>query len=227
MRTQLEQQYPGRGLASIPVIYNSIDTATFTPSSDQKQARFESNVVLYTGRLLANKGITTIVQAMPKVIQANPDAFFLFIGPGDSTVFQKMLTYQGVSDKNYRFLGYLKSVKDLIKYYQSCGVYLAPTLYENLPIRILEAMSCEAPVVATNICGIPEIITSGEHGFLISQSSTQDLTSSICTLLENPQLRRKLGYQARKRIEETFSWKPNIAKIVKVYEKILEHSARS
>ena len=122
--------------------------------------------------------------------------------------------------KSFSFLGYFKESQDLAKYYQTCSIYLAPTLYETLGIRILEAMACEAPVVASNICAIPEIIQSDKNGILVSPRSSEDLASAICRLLEDSRLQRKIGLEARKTVETRFSWEVNVMRMFELYKKI-------
>jgi len=223
MCKQLEEQYPGRGFSSMPVIYNSIDIERFS-SRSKSVKKVQSNMVLFTGRLVAEKGVRYIIEAIPRVLSEYPETLFTFIGPGDFSEYWKMLKKKEISESNFSFIGYLKESSDLVDFYRACDIYLAPTLYENLPIRVLEAMACEAPVIASNVCGIPEIIKSGENGLLIPPRSTEDLASTICHLLGDKNLRHKLGCNARRTVEKKFSWDTNIAHMVRVYESILRHA---
>ena len=218
-RKQIQKQYPGKGLSSIPVIYNSVDPKHFLrrPKSFNHSSQ---DTVLFTGRLAAIKGIRFIIKAIPKVISEHSKTRFVFIGPGDPTPYKNMLRRAGVSEKNFSFLGYFKESQDLAKYYQTCSIYLAPTLYETLGIRILEAMACEAPVVASNICAIPEIIQSDKNGILVSPRSSEDLASAICRLLEDSRLQRKIGLEARNTVETRFSWEVNVMRMFELYKKI-------
>jgi len=214
------KQYPKIDPSSISVIYNSVDTEKFSPS--RSKSLLEKDIVLFTGRLIAAKGIKYLVEAIPKVLRENPNTLFVFIGPGNSLPYRRRLKELGVPEKNLMFVGYLKESSDLVEYYRASSVFVAPTLYENLPIRVLEAMACGVPVIASNVCAIPEVIDNGVNGILIQPGSIDELADVICCLLGDPGLRRKIGNNARKTVLEKFNWKVNAIKTVKVYQQILD-----
>jgi glycosyltransferase involved in cell wall biosynthesis len=220
MREQIVKQYPKIDSSSISVIYNSVDIEKFSPGRSRSPP--ERDVILFTGRLIATKGIRYLVEAMPKVLREYPDALFIFIGPGNSLPYQRRLRELGIPEKNFMFLGYLKESSDLVEYYRSSSVFVAPTLYENLPIRVLEAMACGVPVVASNVCAIPEAIDNGINGILIQPGSIDELSDAICRLLGDPSLRQKMGDNARRTVLEKFNWKINAIKTVEVYQQILD-----
>jgi len=220
MKEQIVKQYPKIDSSSISVIYNSVDTDRFSPG--RSGDLLERDVILFTGRLIAAKGIRYLVEAMPKVLQEYSDALFIFIGAGNSLPYRRRLGELGIPEKNFMFLGYLKESNDLVKYYRSSSVFVAPTLYENLPIRVLEAMACGVPVVASNVCAIPEAIDNGVNGILIQPGSIDELADAICRLLGDPSLRQKMGINARKTVLEKFDWNLNAAKTAEMYRQILD-----
>jgi len=218
MKCQLRRQNMIRD-SSVFVIHNSVDTKLFSPYMKRKPPK--GNLILFTGRIIAAKGIKYLVEAIPKVLREYPDTFFMFIGAGDSSPYRRQLKAMGISKRNFAFLGYLKERSELIKYYRASSVYVAPTFYENLPIRVLEAMACGVPVVASNVCAVPEAIDNCVNGILIPPGSTDDLVDAICWLLSDSNLRRKMGNNARKTILEKFDWNLNVIRTVEVYKKIL------
>jgi glycosyltransferase involved in cell wall biosynthesis len=220
MTKQLWKGYPGISHSPISIIHNSVDTELFSPSSKRKNG--ERDIVLFTGRIIAAKGINYLVEAIPEVLKEYPDTLFTFIGAGDTLPYKRRLKHMGISENNFEFLGYLKERKQLIDYYRDCSVYVAPTtLWENLPIRVLEAMACGAPVVASNVCAIPEAIDNSNNGILISQGSIDELASSICRLLGEPNLRQRIGANARKTALEKFDYDINAMRTAKFYNEIL------
>jgi glycosyltransferase involved in cell wall biosynthesis len=220
MTKQLWRDYPGISHSPISIIHNSVDTELFSPSNKRKHD--DRDIVLFTGRIIAAKGINYLVDAIPKVLKEHPDTLFTFIGAGDSEPYEKRLKQTGVSDNNFEFLGYLKDRNDLIDYYRDCSVYVAPTtLWENLPIRVLEAMSCGAPVVASEVCAIPEAIDNSINGILITQGSIDELAGSICDLISDPSLRKRIGDNARKTALDKFDYKINALRTAKVYDEII------
>jgi glycosyltransferase involved in cell wall biosynthesis len=220
MKRQLRNQYLKVNYCPIFVTHNSVDTKLFSPSKEEKPPG--RDIILFTGRMIAAKGIRYLVEAIPRVLREYPEALFVFIGSGNYLPYQRWLKDMGISEKNFAFLGYLKTWNELIKYYRACSIYVAPTtLWENLPIRVLEAMACGAPVIASNICALPEVIDSGLDGILIPSGSVSELADSICTLLSDRSLRRNIGDNARKKILKKFDWNVNAIRTVEVYESIL------
>jgi len=216
MKWQLQQRFPNLRDSSIRVIPNSVDTEFFTPGKED-----EKPVVLFTGRLIAAKGPTYLVDSVPRILRSYPDAVFIFIGPGDSAPYETRLRRLGVPRSNFQFLGYLKDRRDLLEYYRKCTLFVAPTLYENLPIRILEAMACARPVVATDVCAIPEVVTSELNGILVSPRSTKALGNAICSLLGRPDRRTEIGRIARQTVIDRYDWSRNAQKTYLFYEEVL------
>ena len=222
MKEQVLKRYPKINSNSISVIYNSVDPKEFYPKIENYD--FKNKMILFTGRLTAAKGIGYIVEAIPRVLKEHPDAHFIFIGAGNSVPFKRRLSKMGISKNKFKFLGYVKEKRELIEYYRNSSVYLAPTLYENLPIRVLEALACGVPAVASNICAIPEIIKNGVNGILIKPGSVEELVEAVIFLLSNPNLSKKIGKNGRKTVLKKFNWDINVTKIVDYYQKILELS---
>ena len=115
----------------------------------------------------------------------------------------------------------MKDRTDLLDYYRRCAVFVAPTLYENLPIRILEAMACARPVVATGVCAIPEVITSERSAILVPPGSSEALGDAICSLLRDPERRMEIGRRARQTVVDRYDWSHNAKKTFMFYEEIL------
>lgn len=242
MKRQIIKQYPRINPANVYTVYNSVDTRLFSPAkrklrekraNDQRfgqnkqseNLEFGSdNTVLFTGRLIAAKGINYLVEAVPEVLKNYPDTTFVFIGAGNYTPYQKRLKQLGIDERNFCFVGYVKQTNDLIQYYRNSTVYLAPTLYENLPIRILEAMACGAPVVASDVNAVSEVIDDGFNGLLIKPGSVGDLTNAICQLLGDSRLREKMSYNARNTVIEKFDLRINASKTQDIYRHVLENS---
>ena len=105
MKEKISCQFPELASSFVSVIPNSIDVNQFSPSKARKNDR---KIVLFTGRLIAAKGIGILVEAIPKILEKHPDAVFVFIGAGNSKPYIDRLKELGVSKRNFEFLGYLK-----------------------------------------------------------------------------------------------------------------------
>jgi len=222
MKEKIIRLYPKlRG--RVHVAHNAIDTEFWRRNKDYENKRDElgvENIILYVGRLLALKGVRDIIKAMPRIIKESQDTLFMFIGPGNRCIYTKMLDKMGLPRHNYVFLGY-KSRDELLKYYNMATVFILPSYSENMPMTLLEAMSCSLPVIATKVGGIPEVIDHNVDGILINPGSIDELVHSLIYLIQDKSLRIKLGFYARKKMEERFCWNKIIPKIIEVYERAI------
>lgn len=224
MKEQLLRYNPKLRKQRIYVIHNAVDTRFFSPASIAPKVGIteDKEIILFTGRLIAAKGVHVLVRAIPKILKEYKNAFFLFIGPGNPEPFIRELEKKNIPRSNYKFLGYVKHREELVYYYRVADIFVAPTFYENLPTRILEAMSCAVPVVATKVCAIPEAVDNYVNGILVSPGSVHELANAIIYLLENYNLRKKMGQNARNKVLEKFDWNNAAYKTAKVYKDIIE-----
>ncbi|MEM2741859.1 MAG: glycosyltransferase family 4 protein, partial [Nitrososphaeria archaeon] len=107
--------------------------------------------------------------------------------------------------------------------YQRSSIFVLPSLKEALPMSILESLACGTPVVATTVGGIPEIIRNNENGILVPQNDEKKLAEAIDYLLQNKDVRVRLGQNGRKNIVERFSYRSSIKKLLKIYQKMLRY----
>lgn len=140
------------------------------------------------------KGMADLAEAFLKyVTQKMPEA--LLAVAGESFI---------PNHPNVRPLG-LVSLDRLPELLSAADVYVLPTLADNLPYTILEAMGCGIPVVATKVGGIPEQIVDGETGYLIDPARPEELAAAILKILGDPQRAKVMGMNGRARAEAAFS----------------------
>lgn len=112
------------------------------------------------------------------------------------------------------------STEDLVREYNECSVYFNSSTLSPIPMSLLEAMSCGCAVVSTATCMIPEVIEHGVNGFI--SNDEDDLRNYIDTLLNDEDLRKTVGENARKTIEEKFSIEKFVDSWNKVFDEIYE-----
>ncbi|MDW7977463.1 MAG: glycosyltransferase, partial [Candidatus Caldarchaeum sp.] len=93
---------------------------------------------------------------------------------------------------------------------------------EGIPRALLEAMACEAPIVATKVSGIPEAVIHGETGLLVARQNIDGLAMAIETLLEDEKLAKRLARQGRKKVVEEFSHDVVIPQIASLLKQVCE-----
>lgn len=118
-------------------------------------------------------------------------------------------------------LGKLKTEDKILMAYNSADVYVAPSLEDNLPNTIMEAMACGVPVVAFNVGGIPDMIDHMQNGILAEIKSSEDLAKGINLLLEDKELREKFSAASREKVVNNFNQKLVAEKYLEVYKSIL------
>jgi glycosyltransferase involved in cell wall biosynthesis len=120
--------------------------------------------------------------------------------------------------KNVLFLGKQDNVPDIMA---CASVLLLPSELESFGLVALEAMSCEVPVIATNVGGLPEVVVPGETGFLAALGDTDAMADSALQIVRNPHLKKKMGKAGRKRAVEIFGKDKIVPQYEKYYESIL------
>jgi glycosyltransferase involved in cell wall biosynthesis len=213
------QELSGYGLNpnGVDVIWNGVDEAVFVPALNKNEDKY----ILYTGRLSARKGLFDLVECGRYVCNEYPDLKFIILGKGELLdKLKARVDDLGLKDK-FIFTGFVNS-ENLIRLYQNATIFVLPSHYEGLPTTLLEAMSCRLPVVATYISGNVDVIENGKNGILIPPKSPQKMAEAISILLEDEELKKKLGENARKTIEQRFTWDIICNNILKCYTTALE-----
>jgi len=98
-------------------------------------------------------------------------------------------------------------------------VFVLPSYAEALPMAMLEAMAQALPVICTRVGAIDEAVTDGVEGFLIGPGDVDALAQRMATLAGDPQLRRRMGRAARRRVERQFSLETMVDRLAVIYER--------
>jgi glycosyltransferase involved in cell wall biosynthesis len=198
------------------IIHNGIDLNAFHPKKEHISTK---HVVLFAGRIIALKGIETIIKAIPLVLKQYPQTLFIFAGAGRCDPYKKMLSRLDVPSPNYRFIKV--PYGNMPGLYQQSDIFVLPSYMESCPMSILEASASGVPVIATNVGDIPNLVDDGKTGFLFSPGDWLTLASLLKLLLEDEGLCASLGTAGRKKIENDFSINMLGIKTLDVYKKIL------
>ena len=117
------------------------------------------------------------------------------------------------------YLGWIDAKKK-DKYLRKCNIFVLPTYFEGLPMSLLEGMAYGCACVATEVGGIPQVMTDGEEGMMIAPKDVQDLKRAVSKLMQSQELQRKLGTNARKRVEENFEITKSVHRLLEIYKEI-------
>lgn len=182
---------------------------SFSPAQKTREAvRAElglssSDVVgIIVARIDHLKGHDTLLHAAVMLQKKAAPFILLLAGDGAERNNREQMA-QELGLKNVRFLGFRSDVPDLLA---ASDFFVLPSLTEGLPLSILEAMSHGLPTVATDVGGIPELITNGQEGFLVPVNDPALLAQAIETVIRNPALRDEIGAKAHRKAETEFSF---------------------
>jgi len=221
-------------LETVATIGNGIDTDRFDPARIAPGRRAElrrsldlpegAPVIGIVARMVREKGIFELAEAVARIAPALPDVRVLWIGGAlpsdrdDSTrAFRERLGELGIAER-FRFTGFRDDVPELMSL---CTAYTLPSYREGMPRSIIEAMAMALPVVATNIRGCREEVLDGVTGFLVPPRDASALADRLARLLSRPDEARKMGEAARRRAVEQFDYRLVLERQWKVYEKLM------
>lgn len=209
----------------ICVIHNAVEVASFDRST-LPQELTESNkasttpLVLTVARLDKQKGYNYLIRAARVV----PEATFAIVGDGpERSVLEDQVRELGLKDR-VLFFGFRN---DIPNWLSACHVFVLPSLYEGLPIAILEAMAAGKPVIATDIPENREVITHGMNGWLVPPQNPDALATALRAMLADPALAQRLGLAGRNTVSQRFSIRNMICQITDVYGECLGGQPRS
>lgn len=194
-------------LSKFPVVRipNGIDTKLFSPH-DKNQARVDlginahSKVLLYIAHGLdqnPRKGSEALIEMLQK-FGPQKDVLLLLVGEGGES-------FSGRVPFEMKKMGFIRDQALLAKIYSAADFLLLPSLAENLPNNLLEAMACGIPAVAFDCGGIRDAVRHLETGYLAKERDTEDFIHGIKLLLEDDVLRAQLSVASRQLVEEEFS----------------------
>ncbi len=161
--------------------------------------------LLFLSNLMVEKGVYVLLEACKILFLQNIKFKVNFIG--SSVDITETQFYDYVSEHNLEDCVSYKGKKygsDKILYLENASIFILPTFYHNeaFPLVILEAMQYALPTISTNEGGIPDMISENETGYLIKNA--EELSEKIKYLIENPDLRRKMGNNAKTKFEGNF-----------------------
>ncbi len=207
------------------VVLNGIPSARFDrPANGVLRAALsgatQRPIILTIARLDRQKGQCYLLQAASRI----PEALFVLAGDGpDRARLEAQARELGVYNRIV-FLGHRQDIPDLLA---ACDVFVLPSLWEGLPLAVLEAMAAGRPVIATEVDGTGEAVTHGETGLLVPPADPAALADAIRTILCDSQLAQRLAAAGQSRAWRDFSVETMVGRITDIYAELLdEHEAR-
>ena len=174
--------------------------------------------ILFLGRICRDKGIDELLDAIKSIHGSDPEVMLYVGGIFEDESYKKR--FEDCKDF-VKYLGWISGEKK-DRLIESCGILALPSYYEGFPVSIIEAMNKGTAVVATCVGGIPDIISDGEDGVLISPRDTDSLKNALTDLIYDQQKLKILAQNGKEKVEKCFSIGKNIEKLLVIYNSLLQ-----
>ncbi len=188
------------GVDRVEVIANGVRPAPAPPP----HRRELPPVILYSGRLRTRKAVAVLLAAMPRVLAAFPACRLVIVGDGEQGQRVAAAVRARGLTAHVDMAGVLPRAAAMARLAEA-DVFCLPSIYEGLPLAILEAMAAGLPVVATAVSGNPEAVEDGTTGLLVPPESAAALAAALIALLGDAERRRAMGEAGRARVAERFA----------------------
>lgn len=207
------------------VLTSGTDTDKFKPLEIDKEGLLKSYsiedtsrpVVFLGGRLTAQKGVDTLLQAAAIYSKTDEKPMTLIAGDGDLRNDLEKLATELKLDSVY-FLG-AQSHEQMVKLFNIADVVAMPSVFEAFGLVALEALACGVPVIAGDVGGFSQIVNN-EVGYLMKPGDYETLAEKVTTFIRDG-FKEKVKDKAAAYIRKNFSWESTVANIKKIYEQVL------
>jgi len=245
-KTDILRAYPDVAGERVHVIYNGIDLTQYQKTSDTSTlpgfgVNLSQPYVLFVGRITRQKGVTHLVDA----IRYMPPKTQVVLCAGAPDTPEIAAEMRGKVDEarahnpNVVWIEKMVTKQEAIQLYSNCAVFCCPSVYEPFGIINLEAMACQAPVVASATGGILEVVVDGVTGYLVPfdqdpvtsfptkpDQFARDLAARVSELLANRAKANEFGHAGRNRVEEHFSWTAIADQTIDLYRTLIAARAK-
>lgn len=202
----------------VKVIPFGVNTDVFYPKNQEP----EKKIVIGTVKGLEYiYGIDYLIRAF-KIVKDNyqGDVSLLIVGSGSRASDFKKLVKELCIEESVTFAGKIDHVLTP-DYHRKIDVFVALSRSESFGVAVVEAQSCAVPAVVTDVGGLPEVIENNVSGIVVESGNVEDAASAILALVKDENLRKKMGYEGRKRVNQYFNWSNNVEEMLKVYRRVI------
>jgi len=203
--------YGSKNIKIIPIY--GIDMTIFKPKETNIKFDSTKKIILTTARFSPEKGLIYILKAISEL----ENVLLVMVGPGKNKELKEVIDKLRINDK-VKIIGEVDPIK-IADYYNSCDIFVLPSLREGLGFSSGESMACKKPVIASNTGGIPDIVIKNQTGILIESGNIKQLKEAILKLINSKQFSKKLIENGFKHIKDNYQEQELTKKFVETLEK--------
>ncbi|HEY5494375.1 MAG TPA: glycosyltransferase family 4 protein [Candidatus Anoxymicrobiaceae bacterium] len=205
----------------VEVIPNGIDHESFKRdvSVDLYRKRFVppgDKLVFFVGRLVYEKGVQTVIEAMPLIMNKVPNVTFVVAGSGPHLNELKALVSAFDLDEKVKFTGHMDT-DALCAFYKSADLTVVPSLYEPFGMVVLESMAMGTPTIVADTGGLSEIVVHEETGLKFEPGNPESLADAMLRVLSDDDLASRITADAMAYMGDTYNWDRIARKTLDVY----------
>lgn len=221
-RSQLMKVSSPRDWSKLDIAPLGVDLEVFAPQPFR--AVNEPFQLLCVGRLVPAKGQHILIAAVAHLVKGGRNVNLRFVGDGpDRASLECEAKTRGLA-AHITFEGNVNQDR-IRRFYREADAFVLASFAEGIPVVLMEAMAMGIPCVSTMITGIPELIRDGLDGLLVMPSDDHALAQTIARLIEDGDLRRRLGEAGRSRVAEKYDLNKNVDRLARLFEARLGHRA--
>lgn len=208
----------------IEVIPNAIDVAPYENPGDvtylYKDFAIKENdfVLACVGRLNFQKGHKFLLASLKEIYNEMPDLKVLIVGEGEEKENLKRMAEEYGITPVVRFTGQRKDIPQILKL---SGALILPSIFEGLPLCVLEAMAASRPVIATDVGGTKELAVDGKTAFIVEPEKPEQLSMAIRQLRQLPDHGRQMGIVGHEIVVRNFSIQSITRKTSDLFEQLV------
>jgi colanic acid/amylovoran biosynthesis glycosyltransferase len=214
-RSQLMKVSSPRHWSKLDIAPLGVDVEVFAPQP--LRAANDPFQLLCVGRLVPAKGQHILIAAVDRLLREGRNVSLRFVGDGpDRASLEREANARGLAG-HINFEGNVNQDR-IRRFYREADAFVLASFAEGIPVVLMEAMAMGIPCISTMITGIPELIRDGIDGFLVMPSDDHALAQTIARLIDDSDLRRRLGAAGRCRIAEKYDLNKNVDRLARLFE---------
>ena len=206
--------------SKVRLLPNGIDIDSFRPGKGNKV----KNMLLFVGRIDPCKGVHILLRSLDYL---KSPVHLIIIGPmssDDAYDAEILKLISEINGKKVHKVTYMGSQdrKEIVRWYQQASIFVLPSLQESFGVAAMEALSCETPVIASKVGGLPEIIQNVDNRVLVQPNNAVELAEHVQFLLDNEDFRKRLGAKGRAFVTENYSLNAVVKDLIEIYKEIID-----
>jgi glycosyltransferase involved in cell wall biosynthesis len=210
----------------VDVVPNGVETARFDALDGVDLSEFRrryaldsEKILFYLGRVVHEKGVHLLVEAMPAILATRPDAKLVVAGTGGSLAAARARAAELALGDKVLFTGFIPD-DDRDRLFRVTDVACFPSLYEPFGIVALEALAARVPVVAANVGGLAEVVKNHETGLTIYPDSVESLVWGVVQTLDHPDWAAARVENAYRMVRQRYTWDAIAESTLDVYRRV-------